>query len=185
MKKITNILLLAGLTLSLSSCLKDKGAESNLYGINPSLEDNKVVNIPTAGTTFTVSGTYPLTGTPATTPVSITIPVHLSAKDVASEEVNVTLAGDPTDARITAYNATIATTPKFIRLPADKYVLSNGGVAKIAPGSRDASVTLTFTPSALTPGVRYALPVSIASIDKSGYIISGNQGYRMFLLTIR
>ena len=185
MKKITNILLLAGLTISLSSCLKDKGAESNLYGINTSLEDNKVVNIPTAATTFTVSGTYPLTGVPATTPVTITIPVHLSAKDPAGEELNITLAGDATDARITAYNATITTNPKFIRLPADKFTLSNGGVAKIAQGSRDASVTFTFTPSTLTAGVRYAIPISITSVDKSGYIISGNQGYRMFLLTIR
>ncbi|QXU41425.1 DUF1735 domain-containing protein [Pedobacter sp. D749] len=194
MKRFIKLLLFAGVTMSLSSCLKDKGYESNLYGINDSLEDNKVVNIPTTGTTFTVAGTYPLAVTPATTPatflpattpVTITIPVHLSAKDPASEELNVTLAGDATDAKITAYNATITSNPKFIRLPADKYTLSNAGVAKIAAGGRDASVTLTFVPATLTSGVRYALPVVISSVDKSGYIISGNQGYRMFLITIR
>ncbi|MBS7564372.1 DUF1735 domain-containing protein [Mucilaginibacter sp. Bleaf8] len=197
MKKFTKILTLALLSLSFASCLKDKAYDDFKTGINQeAAESYKVINIPSTNTSLAVSGTYPLvvndgsdgnpiTYRPATTPVTLTVPVHLSAKDVASEELNVTLAVDQDDAKINAYNATVAAASRYTRMPADKYTLSNGGVAKIPAGSRDGSITVTFTPSTLTPGGRYIIPVSITNVDKSGYTISGNQGYRLILAVIR
>lgn len=179
MNRLTKILSLAVLTLALASCTKDKDFEAKKYGMD-GVKDIKIIDIPSANTTLTTTGTYSVK---VTTPVVLTIPVHLSANETVNEELNVTLAVDKEDTKITAYNASITTNPKYIRMPAANYTLSNGGVAKIAAGSKDASVTVTFTPSSLTAGVRYAIPVSIANIDKSGYTISGNQGYRIVLIT--
>jgi hypothetical protein len=181
MNKLTKILSLAILTLVFASCTKDKDFEDHKYGMD-GVNDIKIIDIPSANTTLTSSTTYSVATN--TAPVVLTIPVHLSDNDPKNEEINVTLAVDQEDTKIIAYNASITTNPKYIRMPAANYTLSNGGVAKIASGSKDASVTVTFTPSSLTPGVRYAIPVSIVSIDKQGYTISGNQGYRIILVTI-
>jgi hypothetical protein len=180
MKKFTKILSFAMLTLTLSSCLKDKGYEDNKYGINDSLEDIKVINMPVTGTTFTTAVTAAITKTTANT---VTIPIHLSAKDPATEDINVTIATD--DARLTTYNTANPTTT-YTRLPNDKFTLSNGGVVKIASGSRDAapSLVVSFTPSTFTAAGRWAIPIAIKSVDKSGYVISGNQVYRLILITI-
>jgi hypothetical protein len=179
MNKFTKILSLAIFTLGLASCTKDKDFENHKYGMD-GVKDIKIIDIPSANTTLTTTGTYSVK---SNTPVVLTVPVHLSANSDVNEELNVTLGVDAADTKITAYNASITTNPKYVRMPAANYTISNGGVAKIAAGSKDASVTVTFTPSSLTAGVRYIIPLSIVSIDKSGYTISGNQGYRLILVT--
>ncbi|RYE26727.1 MAG: DUF1735 domain-containing protein [Sphingobacteriaceae bacterium] len=180
MKKFTKILSFALLTLTLASCLKDKGYDDGTYGINKDAEKYKIVNIPSTNTTLTTSNTYARTAQPGT----LTIPVHLSAKDPAPEDLNVTLAVDADDTKITAYNATLAATAvKYVRMPAASYTISNSGVARITNGGRDGSITVTITPSTLAAG-RYMIPLSITNVDKSGYTISGNQGYRLILVTV-
>ncbi len=180
------------LTLVFASCVKDDDFENHKYGVIGT-DAYKVIDIPSANTTLTTTGTYPLavspattpaTFLPATTPVVVTVPVHLSANDPAKEDLGVTLSIDQADTKIAAYNATLAAASRYVRMPTDKITLSDGGVAKIAAGSRDGSIKLTFVPSTLTAG-RYIIPVSIASVDKSGYTISGNQGYRLVLAIIR
>ncbi len=180
MKILSRILTLAVLSLSLVSCLKDKGYDEDRYGINvDEAESYKIVNIPSTNTTLAVSNTYARTVAGAT----LTVPVHLSAKDPATENLAVTLAVDQADTKITNYNATLATASRYTRMPSTAYTVNNGGVANITSGSSDASVTLTVTPSSLPAG-RYIIPLSITSIDKSGYTISGNQGYRLILVII-
>jgi hypothetical protein len=184
MKKFTQILAFAILTLTLSSCLKDKGYEDNKYGINVTLaEQDKIINMPVTGTTFTLSkGTISAASTAGGTANVTTLPIHLSAKYEASEDVAVTVASDA--ARLATYNATLATASQYVQVPDAKYTLSNAGVTTIPKGSRDAGgVIVTFTPSALGVG-RWAIPVSIKSVDKSGYIISGNQAYRIILVVV-
>jgi hypothetical protein len=179
MKKFTKILSFAvlGLSLSLASCLKDKGYEDGAHGINKDAEMYKIVNIPSSNTTLTVSSPQKTTGANAT----LTIPVHLSAKDVASEALNVTLTVDADDAKITAYNNTLAAASRYVRMPAVGYTLN--GTASIPAGTRDGSTTIVLKPNQLPVG-RYIIPVSITGVDKSGYTISGNQGYRLYLVVV-
>jgi hypothetical protein len=180
MKRFTKILTFAALALSLSSCLKDKNYDDDKYGINiDETESIKIINIPSANTTLTTSATYARTAAAQTQ----TIPVHLSAKDPAGEPLAVTLAVDADDAKITAYNNTLAAASRYTRMPAASYTVNANGVANIPSGSRDASVSVTITPSTLAAG-RYIIPLSIKSVDKSGYTISGNQGYRLILVII-
>ena len=178
MKKFNIILSFAMVALSLSSCLKDKGYDDGAYGINKDAEMYKIVDIPSTNTTLTVSSPKKITDPNAT----LTIPVHLSAKDAASEALNVSLAVDAADTKITAYNATIAAAAsRYVRMPAAGYTLN--GTAAIPAGSRDGSTTIILRPSALPVG-RYIIPVSITGVDKEGYTISGNQGYRLILVVV-
>jgi len=191
MKKFTKILSFAALTLSLSSCLKDKGYDEFKYGLNQeAAESIKVINMPVTATTFTVARTLSK-ATAGGTATTVTLPLHLSAKDVASENIAVTIASDAT--RLATYNATLAAASRFVQVPDANYTIANGGVATIPSGSRDATITITYTPNnfpgvaALTTGstpLRFAIPVSIKSVDKAGYTISGNQAYRIFTFVI-
>ncbi|MVN92574.1 DUF1735 domain-containing protein [Mucilaginibacter aquatilis] len=179
MKKFTKILTFAAIALSLTSCLKDKGYEDDKYGINvDEVESYKIINIPSTNTSLTVSNTYARTAANAT----LTIPVHLSAKDPAAEPINVSLAVDADETKITNYNNTLAAASRYTRMPAAGYTL-NSGTATIASGSRDASTTVTIKPGSLSAG-RYIIPLSITGTDKQGYTISGNQGYRLLLVII-
>ncbi|PJJ83506.1 DUF1735 domain-containing protein [Mucilaginibacter auburnensis] len=185
MKKFTKILSFAALTLSLSSCLKDKGYDEFKYGLNQEVaSSNKVINMPVSGTTFTISKTISLAAAGAT-PVSVTLPIHLSAQDVASENIAVTVASD--DARLATYNATLTAANQYQRLPDANFTIANGGITTIPAGSRDAGgVTITYTPNNF-PGLktgRWAIPVSIKSVDKAGYVISTNQAYRILLIIV-
>jgi hypothetical protein len=184
MKKFTKILSFAAITLSLTSCLKDKGYDEFKYGINQeSAESTKVINMPVTGTTFTVSkGTISAASAAGGTANVTTLPIHLSAKDVASEDIAVTIASDA--ARLATYNATLAAASQYVQVPDSKYTLGNAGVTTVIKGTRDAAgMTVTFTPSALGVG-RWAIPVSIKSVDKSGYTISTNQAYRIILVVV-
>jgi hypothetical protein len=182
MKKFTNILSFALLTLTLSSCLKDKGYEENKYGINQeTAESLKVINMPVTATTFTIAKTVSL-ATAGGTAVANTLPIHLSAKDVASEDIAVTVAPDA--AVLATYNATLATASQYVQAPAANYTIANAGVTTIPTGSRDAAgVTITYTPNTLGVG-RWAIPVKITSVNKSGYTISGNQYYRILTIIV-
>lgn len=178
MNKFTKILALALIVISATSCLKDKGYEDDRYGINvDEVESIKIVNIPSTNTTLTVSSPQKTTGAD----VTLSIPVHLSAKDAASEDLGINLTVDADDAKINAYNATLAAASRYVRMPATGYALN--GAVKIASGTRDGSATITLRPNTLPVG-RYIIPVSITGIDKSGYTISGNQGYRLILVVV-
>jgi hypothetical protein len=182
MKRFTKILALAVLTLSLSSCLKDKGYENDKYGINiEEAEQYKVINMPVTGTTFTIAKTVSL-ATAGGTAVTNTLPIHLSAKDVASEDIAVTVAPDA--AVLATYNATLTAANQYVQAPAANYTIANGGITTIPSGSRDAAgVAITYTPNTLGVG-RWAIPVKITSVNKAGYTISGNQYYRILTIIV-
>jgi hypothetical protein len=181
MKKITKILSFAALTLSLSSCLKDKGYDNFTYGLNQeAAESTKVINmLPVSGTNFvTTARTVSRASAAGTTPTTITLSIHLSAKEVASENIGVTIASDA--ARLATYNATLAPASQYVLVPDANYTIANGGVTTIPAGGRDATISVTYTPNNLSAtNGRFAIVVSIKSIDKSGYVISGNQQYRI------
>ncbi len=188
MKKFTKILSFAALTLSLSSCLKDKGYDQFKYGLNQeAAESAKVINMPVTGTNFIIARSFTKAAAGATA-TTVTLPIHLSAKDVASENIAVTIGSDAS--RLATYNATQANA--FAQVPDANYTIANGGVTTIPSGSRDATINVTYTPNNF-PGVatmatgatlRFAIPVSIKSVDKSGYTISGNQAYRILTFVI-
>jgi hypothetical protein len=176
MKKYTKILTLAAVTLTLSSCLKDKGYEADKYGINQEeAESFKVINLPTPSTNLIVDNavkTYAYSAT--VTPRTINVPVHLSAKNVASEDIKVTVTLANSATLATTYNNTLV-------YPAQPFVSTTFGGKFSAPttvtipaGSRDAVVPITFSTPDVDPG-KYFFGLSIASVDKAGYTISTNQ----------
>ena len=178
MKKYFKILSLAVLAISLSSCLKDDGYDENRYGINAEdIENIKIINIPSTNTSLAVAAPQKT----SVTSVNLTIPVHLSARDAASEDLNVTLAVDADDTKINNYNATLAAASRYVRMPATGYTVN--GAAKIPVGNHDGSTTITLRPSTLPVG-RYIIPVSITGVDKGGFTISGNQGFRLILVVV-
>lgn len=183
MKKITKILSFAAITLSLTSCLKDKGYDEFKYGLNQeSAESSKVINMPVGNTTFTVARTVSRASAAGSTSTTVTLPIHLSAKEAASENIAVTIGEDAS--RLATYNATLTPANQFVMVPAANYTIANGGIATIPAGSRDATITITYTPNNLGANGRWAIPVSIKSVDKTGYVISSNQAYRIFTVIL-
>lgn len=160
MKRFQTIYVLAFLALGLTSCLEDENIEEQKYGII-NLDANKIIEIPSATKNFSL-----LIENKATTLEAIN--VHLAANDVAAEDIKVTLALDPAST-----------------YPASKYTLPEGLVVTIPKGSRDGVLKVNMNPQDLDPSTPYTLIYSIASVDKPGYIISGNYAKRTVKVAAR
>jgi len=155
MKKFTKYFVLALFGFGLTSCLEDENVEEQRYGMI-NLDANKIIELPTA--TRSLALDY------SATPVIIDYAtVHLAASEPAEEDIQVTLVLDPT--KVPSTN---------VVLPTSMYTLPSGLVVTIPKGSRDGILKLSVNPSELDASKVYALGLSIASVDKPGYIISGN-----------
>lgn len=160
MKKFSKLYFLAFLGLGLTSCLEDENIEDQKYGMI-NVEANKIVEIPSATKNFSL-----LIEDKTTTLEAIN--VHLAANEVAAEDIKVTLALDPAST-----------------YPTSKYTLPDGLVVTIPKGSRDGVLKVNMNPKDLDPSTPYTLIYSIASVDKPGYIISGNYAKRTVKVAAR
>jgi hypothetical protein len=160
--------------LALTSCLKDDMVESQKYGMI-NLNAKKIVEIP-SGSSRSQTFALPI----QTAAQSIETTVHLAAENVAAEDVNVTLSVAESETLLAAYNT--ANTTTYTLLPTSLYTLPNGLGVTIPKGEKDATFTVNVTTSAFDPSKTYALFVKVASVDKAGYTISGNYGYKMLLI---
>lgn len=151
------MLTLIALATGFSSCLNDEMIEDQKYGMI-NLNANKIIEIP--------DGTIPLTfkrvGMIDTTLVS----VRLAAEEPAAEDIVVSLTIDKS-AEILGSGVSLLS-PANIQIPATVTIPKGKRVSEPIKVKINTDV-LTADPSFIA--------ISIASVNKSGYLISGNLGH--------
>jgi hypothetical protein len=140
-----------------TSCLTDENIENQEYGMI-NLNAKKIIELP-SDASHLVSKTLLPGGV-----VDVTIgEVRLAAENPASEDIVVTLT--------TSKSASL--NPGKLLFPLDKVVVPTS--VKIPKGERSVPLIVKVNTAFLLPEPQY-MAVSIASVDKQGYIISGNFG---------
>jgi hypothetical protein len=182
MKIYNKILGLAILALGLSSCLKDDMVDSQKYGMI-NLNAVKVIEIP-AASSRTETFSLPI----QTAAQAVETNVHLAAEDVANEDIKVTISTAESQDLITKYNNLDANNDGVLDnspltlLPSTLYTLPNGLDVTIASGSKDVKFRLNVLTANFDPSKSYGIAVKLAKVDKSGYTISGNYGYKILII---
>ena len=153
----------------MTGCLKDKDYDD---GLNQSTRNNagdqKIVEIKlTAGDASNVLLTS-FDASNRDTTIDF-IPVNLASSTPAQEDIRVTLVQSNT--LVADYNTANGTA--YAVPPASMFSLPNGLVVTIPRGSHTGFLQVKLKPSDFV-GNDWALGYKIASIDKAGYLISGN-----------
>jgi hypothetical protein len=146
-------------SVGLTSCLKDDMVDNQEVGLI-NLNANKIIEIP-ASASHEISLTLLPEGIK-----EITLgEVRLAAENPAPEDITVSLTMDSTSKIIDG------SLPLF---PADKITIP--ATVTIKKGERSAPLVVNLNTAALQSNPQY-IAISISSVDKQGYIISGNFGY--------
>ncbi len=164
MKKIYFSVLLLTVSVLFSSCLKDELVNDQKYGLI-NLNANKIIgfNDPLKSNSILFENKD----------VILELPIHLSAENVASEDLKVTLSLANSAALVAAYNT--ANNKTFVNFPSNLYAIQDAGsVVTIPSGTRDGVLKIKVNSSTFDPAKVYALGFTITAVDKPGYIISGN-----------
>ncbi len=167
-KALFAIVFLAGL----ASCLKDTNYDDNITGNNLSavpkiIELATLVNPPYHDQALS----YDFKDEDITVTV---VTVRLAAADPAAEDITVTIDTSHTDALLTAYNN--AKGQNVVKMP-DAIVTYVGGLTVVIPkGARSANLEIITNTSEFDPSSTYGFGFTIGSIDKAGYVVSGNFG---------
>ena len=160
MKSITKIIYvftLIFISLSVTSCLNDEMIDSQEYGLI-NLDANKIIEIP-SDASHEISLTLLPEGEK-----QITIgEVRLAAENPASEDIVVSLTSD---------TAGVFSDGEGI-FPLDKVQVPT--TVTIPKGARSAPLVITINTAFLQSSPTY-IAVTVKSVDKAGYIISGNYG---------
>lgn len=166
--------ILGFVAIVLSGCLKDKEYDDMERGINID-GSKKLVEISGPITGFI---NVDLVGSDNDTIVNV-VRVRLASESPAAQDLQVTLALDPT--LVTEYNAEHGT--NYTVPDASLYTIPSLTVT-IPKGSRDGILQLTASPNDLL-GEEYALGFRITSVSDPSVIISGNYRTQVAGLTIR
>jgi len=153
----------------ITGCLKDKDYDNGLtQSVHNNAGNQKIIEIKlTAGDASNVL----LTSFDAVNRDTIIdfIPVNLASATAASEDIKVTLAQNNT--LVADYNSANGTS---YLVPASSMFTVVGGLTVTIPkGSNTAYLQIKLKPSDFV-GSDWALGYTIATIDKPGYLISGN-----------
>ncbi|MDF3077937.1 MAG: hypothetical protein K0S09_1826 [Sphingobacteriaceae bacterium] len=164
MKKIYLYTTMLLSSVLLFSCLKDENIADQKYGMI-NLNANKIVGFNEASK----SNALPFEDYDAV----IQIPVHLSAENVATEDITVTLSMANSATIISDYNT--STGKSVIAMPASLYSLQGSGLTITIPkGSRDGYLTVKTNPSKYDPSKLYGIGLTVASVSNPGYVVAGN-----------
>ncbi len=169
MKKRIYGLIMSALVISvgLTSCLKDKKVDDQEYGLI-NLNANKIIEIPT-NTAHEISLTLLPEGLK-----DLTIgEVRLAAENPASEDIVVSLTTAKTSEIID---------PELPLFPLDQITVP--ATVTIPKGERSAPLVVKVNTTLLESAPQY-LAISITSVDKQGYIISGNYGLAKVNLKVK
>jgi Domain of unknown function (DUF1735)/Domain of unknown function (DUF4361) len=179
MKTILSLLAFAGITLSMTGCLKD---DANFVDFKNT--PNPVVQFPT---TANKGLEDPQGFFIKTAPVSYTFNVGVSSSSPISQAITVTLAID--DALLKQYNADNGTTYRLP--PASLYTIPTL-TATIPAGQQFAMVGVNLTTSKdKVPDaggfndIGYVLPLSIKTVSGANAIVGGNYASKLILLKIK
>jgi hypothetical protein len=170
MKTLKNILGVAAIAVTFTSCLKDKKITDQEYGMY-NYDKQKIVELPSppnhVNTIALDFKNEVVTIDLVTAAVAADLPV--------SEDVTVTLSLANSNTMIADYNA--ANSTNYVAFPANFYSLQGSGLTVTIPkGSRMAAVKATTNSINFNPSTTYALGFTITAVDKQGYDISTNFG---------
>lgn len=178
MNKFIKTLFAAVAIFSLASCLKDDKFDDNITGHDlsdvPKIIEIGFINEPVHEKSTALDF--------VNTPVDATLFfVRLAANEVATEDITVTL--DSTG----AYSKIVAAHPTYKVLPGAFYTYGVPTFKVVIPkGERQsAPFKITTNASRFDPSTTYALYFKIVSVDKPGYIISGNFGEFISILSAK
>ncbi|RNI32897.1 DUF1735 domain-containing protein [Rufibacter immobilis] len=175
MKKFTKFLPMAFLAMSLSSCLNDEMIEDQKYGMID-LNTKKIIELPAVSAQLLPYSEQ--------AEVIDFLTVNLAAEEVAQEDITVQLGISNSQQIIDNHNKNKpATDPTVTQLPNNFYSFEGTGLTVTIPkGSRSAVVKIRLKSSDLNADFTYGLGFNIVSVDKPGYIISGNFGNRLAIV---
>ena len=176
MKKILSFVLVASLTLSLVSCLKDSDHMEPLSIKNVGM----IAEI--AGLNIAPSGTNEIDSSfssATTAPSSFTFNVKISSPSLPTQDIQVTLA--ESDSALNLFNNNNGTA--YIALPASTYKITTPTVT-VKAGTQFANVGVQIFASSIDATQPYALPIQITSAT-GGVVPSGNWGYLVLVPKIR
>lgn len=167
---------------TISGCLKDKNYNN---GSIQSVHNNGRTNERIIEVQLTATGisNFLFTSFDASnndTTINL-VPIVLAGKDVASEDINVTLTSKPQ--LIDDYN-NANSTAYTIPAAAMYTVINQNNVVTIPKGSRVGYLKIKFKTSDFV-GQDWAFGYTISSIDKPGYTISGNLKEGIFAFGIK
>ncbi|MBL7932577.1 MAG: hypothetical protein JNL60_11785, partial [Bacteroidia bacterium] len=169
MKRKTYALVMSALLVSggLTSCLNDDSIDDQKYGLI-NLNANKIIEIP-AGASHEKSLTLLPEGLK-----DVTIgEVRLAAENAAAEDIVVTLTAAKSSeiigSELPLFPLTGVTVPATVTIP---------------KGARSVPLTVKINTALLSSSPQY-LAVSIASVDKQGYVVSGNFGFLKLNMKIK
>ena len=168
MKKYIQILSLAIVAVSFASCLKDKNFDERRTGHDltgvPKVIELAIAFNPANGRVVGLAFEDQVINQEVLT-------VRLAAESPATEDIKVTIDTTGAQAFINAF------TPAVSKLPDAFYTMpSTGYVVTIPKGSREASIVIKTNAIQYNPSTTYGLYYTIKSVDKPGYVISGNFG---------
>jgi hypothetical protein len=164
MNKFIKLAFSTAFVVGLASCLKDKNYDDNVTGHNlsgvPKIIEIGYINEPvhskTVGLDFEDLAIEPTA-----------VFVRLAAGEVAQEDITVTIDTTGAAAKIIAAGYTV--------LPASFYTYSVPSLKITIPkGAREAAIKIKTNAIQFDPSTVYGLYFKIASVDKTGYNISGN-----------
>jgi hypothetical protein len=162
-----------GLALSLTSCLKDKGYEDNLYGSVKNIEGKEYISIPVAAK---MPNTLGLESKAGNQNVSLFV-VSYDYVDPAPEEITATIAVN--NAPVKGMDSTA------VLLPAGTYTLPSTTIT-VKKGERVSSqFVLSVNTSTLDPTRKYGIGFSITAVSKSGVAIPSNLKDAVYIFSVK
>lgn len=181
MKKIIlSSLFIAGLAVTFTGCLKDKGFENNEYGLNDPDTQPPGVGFPLS----TKAQTVGLDITSAAQILNDLIYVNLESGTPAKADVKVTFA-DSTASLVAAYNTDNGLTGTNAILPLTAGLYNFASSLNIPSGGRNAQIPLTITnTTTLNLNRSYAVGITIVSAD-GGYKVADNLRNLLVIISLK
>jgi Domain of unknown function (DUF1735) len=165
----TALIVSIAISIIATGCLKDKAYDNGeIQSLRSTGAVPKVIEIKlTAGNTTNFESIAVANSNNDTT-IGL-IPVNLATSDPAQEDIKVTLTLNST--LVADYNTDNGT--DYLIPSGSMFTVLNAGVVTIPKGSHTGYLQIKFKPSDFLVG-SWAFGYTISSIDKPGYIISGN-----------
>jgi hypothetical protein len=182
MKNIQSIFLAAVVftaLFSVTGCLKDKGYNNgSIQSVHNLGADIKPIEIKLTATNSTNFLIAAIDNSTNDTTIDL-VPINLATANTAEQDIHVTVELD--SSLVSAYNDANG---RADSIPPDSIYSIINPVVTIAKGSNTGYLQIKFKPSDLI-GKSYTLGFRIASVQESGYTISGNLNTGIVALLIK
>ena len=180
MKKYSLLMLVFSTAFFLTSCLKDKNIEDQVYGME-GVEKIQLVEFAFSGTPTSPADAIIPVYTPLTLDAvanaSFNVTVNYAGADVAPQDIVLEIGVDPS--MVTRYNTDQGTT--YTALAANSYTVPT--TVTIPKGQRSATFTVNLKPNMFDATKRNVLPIYIKSTSYG--TVSGNYGMAILSLPVK